>query len=165
MHHVRVALDDRVIRHLDATWDADSAEVITSEVDQHQMFGAFFGVGQEFDFESAIGGFICSARAGAGNRTNFAATSRQADVDFGRGADDVETSAGFHDEHVGRRVDVTQDAVEVERVAFEGDVGPSRKHDLDAITGADIVLDLKDGGFEAGLIDVGLAFGEIGDGR
>ena len=59
---------------------------------------------------------------------------------------------------------MAQHAVEVERVALVGDVGTTGEYDLHAIAGADVFLRLQDSGFEVGLVDVGLAGRELGDG-
>ena len=83
VHHVRVAFDDRVVGHLDGAGDADAAEVIAGEVDEHQVLGAFLRIGEQFDLELAVGGFVGAAGAGAGDRADLAEAAREADVYFG----------------------------------------------------------------------------------
>ena len=165
MHHVGVAFHDRVVGDLDRAGQADAAEVVTGEVDEHQVLGAFLRIGEQFGFELAVGGFVGAARTRAGDRTDLAEAAGEADVHFRRGADDVEPAARLQDEHVRRRVHVAQHAVEVEGVALEGDVGAAREHDLHAVAGADVFLGATDGGFEVGLAEVGLTRGELSAGR
>jgi len=129
------------------------------------VLGAFLGVGQEVRLQATVGGFVDATRAGAGDGADFAAAAGEAHVHLGGGADDVKAQARLDDEHVRRRVDVAEDAVEVEGLALEGDVGAAREHDLHAIAGADVFLGAADGRFEVGLRDVGLADGESGRGR
>ena len=164
MHHVRVALDDRVVRHGDRARHADAAEVVAGEVDEHEVLGALLGVGEELRLQAAVGGLVGAAGAGAGDGADLAATFRQAHVHLGGGAYDVEPAARLDHEHVRGRVHVPEHAVEVERIAHEGDVGAARQHDLHAVAGADVFLRAADVRLEGGLGDVGLPLGELGGG-
>ena len=71
MHHVRVALDVHQVANFHRAVLADAAEIVAAQVDQHDVFGAFFFVGQHFLFERGVVGFVFAARMGAGDRTVF----------------------------------------------------------------------------------------------
>src|SRR3990172_3619087 len=44
--HMRIAFNPHEFIDLDAAWDADAAQIIAFEIDQHDMFGALLGVRQ-----------------------------------------------------------------------------------------------------------------------
>src|SRR5690606_33198636 len=67
VHDVAVALDHELFADPDAARLADAADVVAAEVDQHQVLGAFLGVGQQFGFQRAIFLDGPAARAGAGD--------------------------------------------------------------------------------------------------
>ena len=58
------------MRHQLVDFDAadrrDPADVVAAEIDQHDVFGALFGVGEQIGFELALffGGGAAAARAG-----------------------------------------------------------------------------------------------------
>ncbi len=72
MHHVRIALDEHQPVDFHRTVFADAAQVVASQIDEHDVLGALFGIGEEFGFELTIFFFVASARArsgqGAGRR-------------------------------------------------------------------------------------------------
>ena len=90
VHHVRVAFDDGVGRDRYGARDADTAEVVAGEVDQHQVLSPFLRVGQEVGFQLAVSGFVDPAWASASDGPDLAAASREAHVDFRRRTHDVE---------------------------------------------------------------------------
>jgi len=65
---VRVAFDLHLLTHLDRPGLGDPADIITAEVDQHQVLGAFLLVGQQLGLEGGIFGLVGTARPGAGDR-------------------------------------------------------------------------------------------------
>ena len=46
MHDVAVSLDRHDVAELHAAVLRDSANIVTSKIDEHDMFGAFFGIGR-----------------------------------------------------------------------------------------------------------------------
>ena len=51
MHDVRVALDDHLFSNPHATRFRDPPDVITAEIDEHQVFGQLLWVGEQFPFQ------------------------------------------------------------------------------------------------------------------
>jgi len=45
VHHMRVALDNEGLGDLDAARGGDAADVVARQVDEHEVFGTFLGVG------------------------------------------------------------------------------------------------------------------------
>src|SRR5207342_281447 len=68
--HMRIALDRHQLVHAHAAGNADAAEVVALQVNQHHVLGALFGVADQF--ADARGIVIAGkARARAGDRTRF----------------------------------------------------------------------------------------------
>jgi hypothetical protein len=105
VHHVRIALDDEGLGHLDAAGLGDAADVVARQVDQHQVFGAFLRVGRQLGFQRLVllGRGATRARAGQRADRDLAAFGRVllAHQDLGAGADDLEV-AHVVEVHVGR---------------------------------------------------------------
>ena len=82
--HVCIGLGDHVFVHGDAAGFADAAEIVAFEVDQHDVFGAFFRMGHQFGGVAQVlfGRAVTRARTGNGARGNFAA--RDAHQPLGR---------------------------------------------------------------------------------
>ncbi|MNT70714.1 hypothetical protein D3C72_2091280 [compost metagenome] len=47
MHDLAVAFDDEAFRDLDRAGRGDTAHVVAAQIEQHQVLGAFLGVGQK----------------------------------------------------------------------------------------------------------------------
>ena len=73
MHHVAVALDHKGFCHFDATNLCDATNVITRQINQHDMFGALFRIVDKFEFCC----FVCLWCGAAWTRS-----SQWADGDF-----------------------------------------------------------------------------------
>ena len=54
MHDVRVTFDDEFVGDLDAAGLGHATDVIATQVEQHQMLGTFFGVGQQFGCQGFV---------------------------------------------------------------------------------------------------------------
>lgn len=54
VHHVRVPLDGHEVDDLDRAGLADPAQIVTAEVDQHEVFGTLLGVGEELVGEGLV---------------------------------------------------------------------------------------------------------------
>ena len=63
---MRVALDHHFFADFDAAGFADAANVVAAKVDEHDVFGDFFGICQQFLFERFVffRGFATFACAG-----------------------------------------------------------------------------------------------------
>ena len=95
MHDVGVALDVHEVADFDGTVFADAAEIVAAEVDEHDVLGALFFVGEHFLFESGVFSFVFAARVSAGDGTVFELAAGGADKHFGGGAEDVQRGAPF----------------------------------------------------------------------
>ena len=84
MHDVRIALDLHVLGDLDAAGDGDAAGVVAPEIEQLQMLGALFRVGQQFVGQAHVVFARQPARAGAGNRPQGDVVAFEPDQYLGR---------------------------------------------------------------------------------
>ena len=90
MHDVGVALDEHQVLHLDAPEVGDAAEVVAAEVDEHDVFGDFFGIGAKVGLEGAVGSASSASRRrvpAMGRYSTLRPLTRTSKL--GRGADDV----------------------------------------------------------------------------
>jgi hypothetical protein len=65
---VGIAFEHHQFVDLDAAGAADLAEIVALQVEQHDVFGAFLGVGEQFGAQGPILGRVVAAAPGAGNR-------------------------------------------------------------------------------------------------
>jgi hypothetical protein len=79
-----VALDGHVIDHIDAAGTGDPPEVVSGQVDEHDMFGLFLGVGQELLGESIVLGHRPAPRPGSGQGLDQHFPALHPDHDLGR---------------------------------------------------------------------------------
>src|SRR5262249_25109514 len=82
VHDVAVPLDDHQIFDLHGAKIAGAANVIAREIDQHDVFGAFLWIGQQFLFQGEVFFRRFAAAPRAGNRTNFDFAILAAHVNF-----------------------------------------------------------------------------------
>ena len=82
MHHVRVALDGELLRHLDRADLGDAADIVAAEVEQHQMLGQLLGVGQQLLGERLVLDIVGAALARTGQRPDGHLAVAQTDQDF-----------------------------------------------------------------------------------
>ena len=136
---------------------SDAAAVVAPEVEQLGVLGAFLLVGQQFGSQCGILFRRGAALAGTGDWADGDAVAFEADEDFRRSADDMEILE-IEVEHVGRRVQAAQRAVERHRAGVERLGHALREDDLHDVAFGDVVL-----GFEYGLLE--RCFAEGGNGR
>jgi len=67
MHYMAVFLHPHQVRHLDRPITADAAQVIPSQIHQHDMFGTFLGIGEQFSRQKSILCRRLAARTSARN--------------------------------------------------------------------------------------------------
>src|SRR4029077_8134829 len=48
VHHMAVSFDEKLVRDRNGTDSSDAADIVAAKVQQHQMFGAFFWVREQF---------------------------------------------------------------------------------------------------------------------
>ena len=66
MHHVRIALDEHQPVDFHRTIFAHAAQIVAPQIDEHDVFGAFFGIGQQLRFELAVFIFVAPSRPRSG---------------------------------------------------------------------------------------------------
>ena len=136
VHHVRVALDVHEVLHVDAPGHGRAPQVVTPQVHEHEVLGAFLWVGEQLVCGGAVlrGGSAAAARAGDG--AEGAAALFQAHERLGRGTDEREVAVA-EEEGVGRGVHRAQGAVELERLGAAVGLEALGEHHLDAFAVAD----------------------------
>ena len=75
VHDVRVALERHVLRHAHRAVFADAPEVVASEIDEHDVLGAFLLVALQLFGQPQILFVVRAARPRAGNRVRLHAPS------------------------------------------------------------------------------------------
>ena len=68
MHHMAVALDEELVGYAHRADRRDAADVVAAEIEQHEVLGAFFRVGEQLLLERLVLVRGRSARARAGDR-------------------------------------------------------------------------------------------------
>jgi hypothetical protein len=71
VHDVGVALDEHEVFDADAGEFADAANVVAAEVDEHEVFGALFFVGEHLFAEADVFGFVARPGTAAGDGAVF----------------------------------------------------------------------------------------------
>ena len=157
VHDMAVALDGHEVGDFHGAVFGDAADIVAGEVDEHEVLGAFLGVGHEvFGVRGILFG-RGAAPAGACDGADFHEAAGEAHMDFRRTADERVAAGAAQAEHVGRGVDEAQGAVEAEGVAAESGFEPLGEHDLENVAGADVFLRALDHGvvFAAGGVRCG----------
>ena len=129
VHDVRVALERHELRDAHAADLGDAADVVAAEIDEHHVLGAFLLVAPQLVGEPLILFGRRAAPAGAGDRVRLDVAALDADQHLGRRADDRVLSHP-DEEHVRRRIDVAQRAIDIERRA--ADVAASNRCEITA---------------------------------
>src|SRR6185437_15230879 len=111
---VGVLLDAHQRGDGDGTDGGNAADVVAAEIHEHDMLSALFLVGEELAGEFGVEGFGGAAGAGASDGpVEDLILLVDLDEEFGRSADEGGI-AELEEEHVGRRIDGAQGAVDLE---------------------------------------------------
>ena len=143
MHDVAVALDEELVGDLDRPDLGDAADIVAAEVEQHQVLGAFLGIGEQLLLQRLVFLRGRAAPARAGDRADGDLAVAGLDQDLGARSGDGE-GAEIEEEQIRRGVEAPQRAVERERRQRERRLEALRRHDLKNIAGADVVLGALD---------------------
>ena len=143
MHHVAVALHEHQVRHLHGAGFGHPAQVVASQVHQHEMFGALLLVHQQLVGQGPVFLFVAAPRPGAGDGTQGGDPVFQADHGLGRRADQDEL-VQVHEEEIGRRIDVALGPVKGPGVGRRRAGERLADDRLDDVAGPDVVLDPRD---------------------
>ena len=109
-----VSLNDHKVFDLHTAEITHAADVVTREIHEHDVFGAFLRVGEQFFFERQIFRLGFAARTRARNRTDFHFAFLAADVQFRRCADERK-AIQLQQKHIRRRIRGTRGAVNIHR--------------------------------------------------
>ena len=139
MHDVAVEFDEMAVGDRDRSPGGNAPDIVAAQIEQHEMFGQFLGIGEQAGLVGLILRRIGTARAGAGDRANGHLAIARAHQDFGRGTDQCEIGQVEIIEE-GGGVHPAQRAIEVERRQRERRGKALRQHHLKDITGCDIIL-------------------------
>ncbi len=120
----------------------DAADIVAPEIEQHQVLGAFLGIGEQAFLVGGVLVLGLAARAGAGDRADRHFAVAHADEDLGARADHREARQVEEIEER-RGVHPPQRAVEVERRQREGAGEALGEHDLEDVARLDVVLRLE----------------------
>ena len=156
VHDVAVALDDHDGGQVDGAGLRDFTDVVSTEVDEHDVFGAFLGIGEEFGFEGFVFGVGLAAAPSAGEGAVGDDAIVDAAEDLGAGPDE-HAAFSLEVEHVGRGVDDAQGAVDVERIDGGNALETLGEDDLKNVAGGDVLFGLFDDVFELRAGHVGRA--------
>jgi glycine hydroxymethyltransferase len=143
VHDVRVALDDHLLGDADAADLGDASDVVAAEIDQHVVLGALLGIGDQLGGERLVLVGRRAARPRAGDRPELDAPRRQPHQRLRRRAGDLRLREA-QVEHVRRRIDDAQRAVDVERVDVARHVEALRQHHLEGVAGEDVLAHALD---------------------
>ncbi|SHT17505.1 Uncharacterised protein [Mycobacteroides abscessus subsp. abscessus] len=174
MHDVAVALDMAVVTDLDRTRRAHPAEVVAAEIDQHQMFGHFFLVGQQILGEQDVFLIGRPAPASARDRVGGRHSILHGDQGLRAGSNNRKRRSAFgvrrvQQIHIGAGIGDPQDPVHLEWVDIGFHFEAHARHHLECFAGFDVAHQLVHDG--AVLLDSALtAIGrcrpvEMRDGR
>ena len=100
VNDVRITFDRHQLVDFDAADRGDPADVVAAQVDQHDVLGALFGVGEQIGFELALFFRGGAAAACAGDGAQLDGIAGEPNHRFGRGADDPKILQ-LQIEHVG----------------------------------------------------------------
>ena len=110
-----VALHRHELAHLDAPDPGDPAEVVPAQVDEHDVLRPLLGVFEKLVGEPPVLLFGLPAPSRPGDGLELGDPLLEADHDLRRGADEMHIPQA-EEEEVGRRVDVAERPVEIDRV-------------------------------------------------
>ena len=139
VHDLAVALDEELIGDFDRADLGDAADIVAAEIEQHQMLGAFLGIGEKLSLERLILVRRRAAPARAGDRADGDGAAGRLDQNFGARSGDRE-AAEIEKIQIRRRIDPAQRAVKRKRRQRERRLEALRQHDLKNIAGGDVFL-------------------------
>ena len=143
MHDVRVALDFHHVGELHAAEFGDAADVVAAQVHEHDVLGAFLGVGQQLLGQRRSSASSLAPRPRPGQRADRHHAVLDPHQDLGRAADQAEV-AERQIEQERARIHDPEDAVDVERLGRRLDLEPLAGHDLEDVARLDVLLAMAD---------------------
>ena len=145
-HHVGDVgepFDRHQLWHTHRARDADAAEVVACEVDEHGVLGTFLFVCTQISSETRILLVACTAFSRSCDGVGIDSAARHLDQHL-RGCSDEFNCAEVVVEHIGGRVDLPQPSIEEERRARDLGAEAEGGHCLKDVAGIDMLLDRFD---------------------
>ena len=150
MHDMAVAFHRHHHRHAHAAILGDAAQVVAAQVHQHDMLSQLLGVGQQLGGQGGVLLLGLPAPARARNRVQVGEAILQPHMHLRAGTDDAQGFAAdpghalkIKKEHVRRRVEHTQRAVDRKWVGFSLAAEALAEHYLEDVAGGDKLLGLS----------------------
>ena len=143
MHDIRIALDDHLLGKPHRAGLGDTTDVVAAQVDQHQVFGQLLGIAEQVLLQRQISFFVGTAWTRAGDGADRDQAFLDPHQHFWRRPHHVEVTE-VEEVHVGRRVEATQRAVQIDGCGLERDRHALGNHHLHAVASEDVVLDAVD---------------------
>ena len=157
MHHVAVLLDAHEIGHLDGSEIADAAQVVSSQIHQHDVFRPLLLVSEQLPAELRVLFRRPAARARAGDRPVFDAPFPHLDQHLRGSAYEMQI-VDPQKKHIWRGIDEAQRPIDVERITANLHSEALRQHNLENIACLNMRLGCFDIGIILRLAHVGLRF-------
>src|SRR2546428_13061715 len=104
MHYVAVTLNFHHLGYANRAELRNAADIISGEIDKHDVFRAFFWIGKEFSGVGFIGRRSEAARASARNRPDLDGIPDEPGGHLRRASNKRKTGAKGHPKHVRDRV-------------------------------------------------------------
>src|SRR5687768_15221682 len=137
MEHVTVPLNVHEAGNADGTVPRDAADIVSAEVDEHEVLGALFRIGEEVLGEGGVlfVGGAAYAGAGDGPYDDTAVLDPHEDL---RRRPNQRDAIELEEIQIWRRVERAKGAVEVERIGLERHGEPLAEDYLEGVTGGDV---------------------------
>ena len=153
MHDVAEALDNHLFLDPHGAVARDAAHVVAAEIQEHDVLGAFLGIGEELLGKRSVllVGFAAAARARNGPDRNLAGLDLYHDL--GRRADQAQV-AEREVEHVWGGINHPEGAIDVERIGRRRRRQTLTQDDLKDVARVDVFLAPLDGAAELVLFEI-----------
>ena len=146
VHDMGVALDHHQLANGHRPRDADTAEVVPTEIHQHHVFSSFLGIGEQFCLQTPILERIASSRSGSCNRPQHGADTPLVRFCFDhhlRAGSDQLPVTEIEERHVRRWIHHAQAPVEIKGRVADFRAESLADHQLKGISGGDVFPGLK----------------------
>ena len=147
VHDVAVAFYFHDAWERDRAGLGDDADVVAAKVHEHDVLGAFLGVGEELALEACVVGGVLAPAACAceGAVGDFEAAGGAADAaeDLGA-AGDQDAALGLDIGHVGAWIDGAKGAIDIEGVGWAWALEALAEDDLEDVARGDVLLGAGD---------------------
>ena len=143
MHHVRITLDEHEFFDTNGTVLADSAEIVSAKIHEHDVLGALLLVGLKLLREALVFGIICAARSSSRDGSVRHVVSLDPHEHFRRRSYDRGVRH-LQEVHVGRGIHDPKRSINLERRGLEVDFKSLRQHHLEDVPGRDVFLRFGD---------------------